>query len=77
MILVRLCFNGPPHRNPDGQEVPTPHLHLYRKGFGDKWAIPAPISQFRNVDDLWSTLEAFMDYCNIVEGPNIRKGLFT
>jgi hypothetical protein len=36
IILMRLDFDGPPHRNPDGEEVPCPHLHIYRDGFGDK-----------------------------------------
>src|SRR5438105_4348817 len=37
VILVRLDLGGPPHRNPDGVEVPCPHLHVFREGFGDKW----------------------------------------
>ena len=40
IVLVRVDFGGAPHRNPDGTEVPCPHLHLYREGFGDKWAQP-------------------------------------
>jgi len=38
VVLARLDFGGPPHRNPDGEEIGSPHLHLYREGFGDKWA---------------------------------------
>src|SRR5438132_8233948 len=37
-ILVRLDIYGSTHVNPDGEEVPCPHLHLYRDGFADKWA---------------------------------------
>jgi hypothetical protein len=44
VILMRLDLDGPPHRNPDDQEIPCPHLHVYREGYGDKWATPAPIS---------------------------------
>jgi len=40
VILARLDIAGPPHVNPDGQEIPCPHLHTYREGFGDKWAEP-------------------------------------
>ncbi len=43
VVLVRLDFGGAPHRNPDGEEIDSPHLHLYRAGFGDKWAIPCPV----------------------------------
>ena len=42
IILMRLDLDGPPHRNPDGAEIACPHLHVYREGYGDKWAVPAP-----------------------------------
>jgi len=76
VVLVRLDFGGAPHRNPDGVEVPSPHLHVYREGYGDKWAEPVPMNEFPNMADLWLTLEDFMRYCNITEPPNIRRGLF-
>lgn len=28
VVLVRLDLGGAPHRNPDGEEISTPHLHL-------------------------------------------------
>ena len=49
VVLVRLDFGGAPHRNPDGEEIDSPHLHLYREGFGDKWAVPVPADDFRDV----------------------------
>lgn len=39
IVLMRLDLDGPPHRNPDDTEIPCPHLHVYRKGYGDKWAV--------------------------------------
>jgi len=77
IILYRLDMDGAPHRNPDGQEIPCPHLHVYREGFGDKWAIPAPADKFREASNLFSTLDAFMDHCNIREPPLIQRGLFS
>jgi hypothetical protein len=77
IILMRLDLNGPPHRNPDGVEVPCPHLHLYREGYGDKWAIPAEPARYSNTSDLFSTLDVFMGECNITNRPNIQKGLFS
>ena len=77
VVLVRLDFGGAPHRNPDGEEVACPHLHVYREGFGDKWATPAPADRFPNPDDLWLTLESFYSFCNVIEPPNISRGLFT
>jgi hypothetical protein len=77
VVLVRLDFGGQPHRNPDDQEVPSPHLHLYREGFGDKWAAPVPTASFPNLSDLWQTLQDFMAFCNVVDPPDIERGLFT
>ncbi len=77
VVLVRLDFGGQPHRNPDDVEVASPHLHIYREGFGDKWAFPVPADTFSNISDLWQTLEDFMRYCNITKPPLIRKGLFS
>jgi hypothetical protein len=77
IVLVRLDFGGRPHRNPDDSEIPSPHLHLYREGYGDKWAIPIPIKDFPDIQDLWKTLSDFMRYCNISEPPYIDKGLFS
>jgi len=77
IILVRLDFGGAPHRNPDGQEVDCPHLHVYREGYGDKWAISAPENVFQKTEDRWQTLYDFMNYCSIIEPPRFVRGLFT
>jgi len=77
VVLIRLDFGGAPHRNPDGEEIGSPHLHLYREGFGDKWALPVPTDRFVDLANHWQTLEDFMRFCNIVEPPVIRRGLFT
>jgi hypothetical protein len=77
IILMRLDLDGPPHRNPDDQEIPCPHLHIYREGYGDKWAVPAPVERYTNVQDLFSTFTAFMQHCNIIDMPRIQIGLFS
>ena len=77
VVLVRLDLGGAPHRNPDGEEIPAPHLHVYREGYGDKWAIPVPADRFTATADLWATLEEFMRFCNITQPPRIEWGLFT
>lgn len=76
IILMRLDLDGPLHRNPDGTEIPCPHLHMYREGFGDKWAVPAPTDRYANTLDLFATFEAFMQHCNITDPPMVQKGLF-
>ena len=76
IVLVRLDLGGAPHRNPDDEEIPVPHLHVYREGYGDKWAIPVPADLFRTADDVWMTFEDFMRFCNITQPPYIKRGLF-
>ena len=75
-VLARLDFAAP-HRNPDGTEVGVPHLHLYREGYGDKWACPVPEGMLSNANDSWQVLRDFMAYCRIVAAPNLVKGLFS
>lgn len=76
IVLMRLDLDGPPHRNPDGVEVPCPHLHVYQEDYGVKWAVPAPVASYKNLSDLHSTLVDFMFHCNVIEVPQIQKGLF-
>lgn len=77
VVLVRLDLGGAPHRNPDDEEIPVPHLHVYREGYGDKWAEPVPANRFSNLADVWVTLEEFMRFCNITKPPHLERGLFT
>lgn len=75
VVLARLDLGGHPHRNPDGKEIGSPHLHRYREGFGDKWAYPLP-PDFSDPSDLWKTLDDFLQFCNITLRPKIQRGLF-
>lgn len=76
-VLVRLDLGGAPHRNPDGEEIPVPHLHVYREGFGDKWATAVPADRFTTTSDVWQTLEDFLRFCKVTQPPHIERGLFT
>lgn len=77
VILARLDFGGAPHRNPDDQEVECPHLHVYREGFGDRWAMPLPAERFTDPGSPWLLLLEFMQFVNITVPPDIQRGLFT
>ena len=77
VVLVRLDLGGAPHRNPDGEEISVPHLHVYREGFGDKWAVPIPADRFTATNDVWRTLDEFLRFCNVTQPPHIERGLFT
>ena len=76
VILARLDFGGAPHRNPDGEEIGSPHLHLYRQGYGDKWAYPLPSDHFPKPSDAMQLLQDFMRYCNVTKRPVIQQGIF-
>lgn len=76
IILARLDIGGAPHRNPDGVEIGCPHLHLYREGFGDKWALDATPLIGANADH-WSAYQQFIRFCNIVRPPNFQPSLFS
>lgn len=65
VVLVRLDINGSPHTNPDGQILDGTHLHIYKEGFGDKWAYPMEPSVFEDISSVGSTFRGFCKYCNI------------
>jgi hypothetical protein len=75
---LRLDIGGPPHCNPDGERIDCPHLHRFREGHGDRWAEPMP-PVIGDPDDLLACLTGFLQYCNVVHIPSIRRqprGLF-
>ena len=76
IVLLRLDLDGPPHRNPDGMEIPCPHLHVYREGYGYKWAETAPAYLCQQGDNAFAACVAFMAYCNIVVAPSFDVRLF-
>lgn len=77
VVLVRLDLGGSPHRNPDGVKITGPHLHLFREGFGDKWASPLPSNIFTDLSNTQQVLDEFMNYCSIVDPPDIEQDLFS
>ena len=77
IILMRLDIDGAPHRNPDESGIPCPHLHVYREGYGDKWAIAAPSGIYGTSMNLSSLFRAFMRHCNITSPPEFQMGLFS
>ena len=76
IVLARLDFGGQPHRNPDDEEIGSPHLHVYREGFADKWAVPLPRDKFPRTEP-WSLLLDFLKFCNVVDAPYFERGLFS
>lgn len=72
IVLVRLCVNGAPHTNPDGQHLPGTHLHLFREGYDDKWAIPVDVNKFTLLSSPGKTFHEFCAYCHIESPPPVQ-----
>jgi hypothetical protein len=77
IVLARIDFGGAPHRNPNDEEILCPHVHIYREGFGDRWAYPIVPEVFTKPKDHWQTLVDFMRFCNVTHPPKFDPGLFT
>lgn len=73
--LIRLDVRGPDHMNPDDEIIPCPHLHIFREGWGTKWAHQVP-PDFTDTEDPRATLNEFLIYCRVIEPPIIDFGLF-
>ena len=58
VILARLDFASL-HRNPDGTTVGVPHLHVYREGYGDRFAYEVPSGMLKNPYD---PLQVLLDF---------------
>ena len=76
IILARLDFSGPGHRNPDGEEISGLHLHTYREGYGDKWAFELPKEHFSGNTNPWDLLQEFMRFVRIITPPKLEKSIF-
>lgn len=76
IVLARLDF-GARHKNPDGEEIGAPHLHIYKEGYGDKFAYEVPKGMLKDPEDAWQCLLDFLKYCNVEELTNIKRGLFS
>jgi stalled ribosome rescue protein Dom34 len=74
IILARLDIGGPGHRNPDLTEIPGDHIHIYKENWNDKWAYILPV-QFNGCKTPIDCLDAFMDFCNIIEKPHFEEAL--
>ena len=72
IVLARVCVNNKPHMNPDREFISEPHLHLYREGFGDRYAIPLPKDYFSSPDNIVCTVREFLVYCNVLGHPDVR-----
>ena len=74
IILVRVDTQDPtPHTNPDGTRIEPgePHIHIYKEGFGDKFAYPLP-AEFNYTDDVIDLFMDFLSYSHIINKDQIH-----
>lgn len=53
------------HTNPDGEKLTGFHVHLYKEGFGDKFAYPASKFGIEETDPMEVVLQKFLVYCKV------------
>jgi len=61
--LVRVEVDAPPHTNPDLEIVGRNHIHIYREGYGMRWAYP--LESFHHVyfKQPFEFVVLFDDFC--------------
>lgn len=69
--LLRLCVNGTPHVNPDGERIGGTHWHVYREGEDDCNAYPADVASPDFVSDTILLLDRF----HVVRKPLFQEEL--
>lgn len=75
VILLRYD-NGGRHTNPDGISFDGSHVHLYREGFGEKFAFPVVEVGVSNTDAMEIVFGKIMQYCNVKKIPTIEVPMF-
>jgi hypothetical protein len=86
--LVRLCFDYKPHTNPRDfhpidsnliqyaeKDMGSTHLHLYLEEIGDRFAIPVPKHNFRDLSNITIATIDFFNYCHVINIGGIQSGL--
>lgn len=68
IVLLGLDYRGALHWNPDGEETPCPHIHIYQSRCKGKWALPISNRGFKNSSDfgkhlydLWLFVTSWID----------------
>ena len=75
IILLRYDAKGR-HTNPDGVTFDGPHVHIYKKGFDDKFAYPVTDIGIDEIDGMEVVLKKFLTHCNVKSIPFIQTIMF-
>jgi len=75
-LLVRVEIDAPPHTNPDLTITSRNHIHIYRDGYGLKWAYNLENlnnKYFKNITDFLNVFTDFGLFCNMDIDNNINN----
>ena len=88
VVLARLCVKYKEHTNPSvfippdpslsqyvGKNIGDTHLHVYFEEVGDRFAIPVPPGNFRDLSNLTVTTVDFLKYCHVINIGTVQSGL--
>lgn len=67
-LLIRVEIDSPPHTNPDSTITSRNHIHIYKEGYGLKWAYNLENfdnKYFKNINDFLNVFTDFCLFCNI------------
>lgn len=67
VTLIRIDLTKGQHTNPDGKKIIGPHMHIYKEGYDDSFAIPLPDKSMgiTNTGDCIKCLNELFTFCNI------------
>ena len=60
-----MCVKDRKHKNPDGKIVGATHLHIYKKGFNDRFAHNPEDFGFKDVEIMSGLIKQFAEFCGI------------
>lgn len=75
VVLARLDIDGAPHTNPDGSIIGGTHIHLFREGWDDRWAVAVDPAEFSDLSDQAQALIDFCKVCRVVDLPMLQTGM--
>lgn len=64
LVIFRFDSYGT-HTNPDGVQLTGFHVHIYKEGFGDKFAYPASEFGIEETDSMVTILHKVLLYCKV------------
>lgn len=76
LVLARLDVDGAPHTNPDGNTMGGTHLHLFREGWDDRWAVAVDPGDFSDLSEQSQALGDFCRFCRVIDIPMMQTGMF-